>query len=96
MDPSLLVCTRDLRRAVAVRILATDFVGDHTVYIVDVVDIESKSQWRVRKRFREFFELQVSQSVSASLGGHMDMECGVGEAYYPCLGRDPYSSRRVT
>lgn len=58
LEASLLVSTRDLRRAMMVRIVATDFVEDHTVYVMDVSDVQTGSRWKVRRRFREFYELQ--------------------------------------
>jgi len=46
-----------LRPALCVRILGTDYVEDHTVYILWVLDVLAGAEWRVQRRFREFFEL---------------------------------------
>jgi len=40
-----------------VRILGTDYVEDHTVYVLWVLDVLAGAEWRVQRRFREFFEL---------------------------------------
>lgn len=48
---------RWLRPALCVRILGTDYVEDHTVYVIWVLDVLAGAEWRVQRRFREFFEL---------------------------------------
>jgi len=58
MDPSVLVSTKDVRRGLSMRIVGTEYVGDHTVYIVFVADVETGAEWEVPRRFREFYELQ--------------------------------------
>ncbi|KAJ8604063.1 hypothetical protein CTAYLR_001750 [Chrysophaeum taylorii] len=46
-----------VRPALCVRILGTDYLEDHTVYIIWVLDVLAGAEWRVQRRFREFFEL---------------------------------------
>lgn len=48
---------RGLRPALCVRILGTDYNEDHTVYEIWVLDVLAGAEWRVKRRFREFFEL---------------------------------------
>jgi len=48
---------RGIRPALCVRILGTDYVEDHTVYVIWVLDVLAGAEWRVQRRFREFFEL---------------------------------------
>jgi hypothetical protein len=48
------VPTRNLRPALATRILRAEVRDDHIVYVILVIDVKSGAEWTVRRRFSEF------------------------------------------
>jgi hypothetical protein len=56
----LVVCTRNLRPAVSIRLVRAEEHHNHVVYVIWVLDVKSGAEWYVRRRFREFYEFRDS------------------------------------
>ncbi len=66
----IFIDTKDLRPALAVRVVRADVLDTHVVYVIWVMDVKSGAQWTVRRRFREFSEFRDALvSIRRSIGG---------------------------
>jgi hypothetical protein len=54
----VVMCTRNLRPAVSIRLMRAEERQDHVVYVIWVMDVKSGAEWYVRRRFREFYEFR--------------------------------------
>eukprot|EP01041_Mallomonas_annulata_P000784 gene784-1511_t len=54
----MVVQTRSLRPALAIRILRCEYVHDHTCFVIWVLDVKTGAEWVVRRRFREFYDFR--------------------------------------